>query len=228
MKIVLYFINWNDSYYLPFIKKHYSPFVQHIIMYDNWSNDGSQAIAKQLGFEVRTFGWANRLDDQDYLNVKNHCWKEQRNCGVDLVIVCDADEFVQPYRLTGTAPVVAGYNMISDTLPVKDIFEVNTGAKSESYSKQAIFSPDHIDEIDFVHGCHKNHMKGNIIRDGYCKLFHFRQIGGVQRLLDKHATYRPRMSKFNLKNNMGHHYLQEDEQKRQEWNLLMQNAQPLW
>lgn len=234
MKITLYIINWNDSFYLPFIKNHYGEFCQRIVMYDNHSNDNSVMLAKELGFEVRTFGYSNRLDDQDYLNVKNECWKEERLNGQrsDYVIVCDVDEFLVIDRLEGICPKVIGYNMISEDLPVKDIFEVNTGAHSYSYSKQVIFSPKRMKEINFVHGCHQNNKVAedglSLEGDGHCRLYHFRQIGGVHRLIDRHADYRTRMSKFNLKHGMGVHYLHSDENKRTEWELLKSEAKKLW
>lgn len=205
MKITLYFINWNDAFYLPFIKRHYSQFCNRIVMYDNYSTDGSVDLALQYGFEVQTFGKQGVLDDEIYRSLKNNIWKEERG-KADFVIVCDADEFIVPVHLhKGSNPVVWGYNMISDNLPVNSIFEINTGAPSESYSKQAIFSPE-IDEINFVHGCHKNHMISSLPVSGLANLYHFRQIGGVDRLIQRHAEYRPRMSKFNLKHGMGIHY----------------------
>jgi hypothetical protein len=204
MKITLYFIGWNDKFYLPFIKQHYGKFCQRIVYYDNYSNDGSQELARELGFEVRNFGYSNRLDDQDYLNVKNHCWKEERENGqqADYVIVCDADEFICIDDLRGTAPKVVGFNLISDRLPTNKITDINTGSFSINYSKQAIFSP--------------------------CRLLHFRQIGGVDRLIERHAQYRERMSKFNLKHGMGSHYLHSDDQKRIEWAELQSKAVELW
>jgi hypothetical protein len=230
MKITLYFIGWNDKFYLPFIKQHYGKFCQRIVYYDNYSNDGSQELARELGFEVRNFGYSNRLDDQDYLNVKNHCWKEERENGqqADYVIVCDADEFICIDDLRGTAPKVVGFNLISDRLPTNKITDINTGSFSINYSKQAIFSPREILEINFVHGCHLNHIQGNVTSEGSCRLLHFRQIGGVDRLIERHAQYRERMSKFNLKHGMGSHYLHSDDQKRIEWAELQSKAVELW
>lgn len=227
MKITLYFINYNDSYYFPFIKKHYGDFCQRIVLCDNYSSDESIDLAQRLGFDVRMFGYRGELNDQSYLDLKNHVWKEERGKS-DYVIVCDADEFLMPDILKGTAPKVRGYDMISDTLPEHDIFEIKTGEESENYSKQIVFSPTHIDEINFVHGCHKNNKTGQINDSGFCRLFHYRCIGGVDRLIDRHKMYRQRMSKFNLMFNMGHHYLQEEEQKRIEWNLKMKTARELW
>lgn len=233
MKITLYFINWNDSFYLPFIKEHYGKFCQRIVMYDNHSTDGSQELAKSLGFEVVTFGYANRLDDQDYLNVKNHCWKECRTpeLHADYVIVCDADEFLcrdENFEIKGSAPTVRGFNMISESLPEKSILEINTGEYSENYSKQVIFDPNRIEEISFVHGCHRNNIIGDITKEVDLNLFHYRQIGGVQRMIDRHSEYKKRMSAFNRKHGMGIHYLHEDEQKKIEWEMLKSTAKELW
>lgn len=240
MKITLYFIGWNDKFYLPFIKEHYGQFCNRIVYYDNYSTDGSPSIARRLGFEVRNFGFANRLDDQDYLNIKNHCWKEERTglSQAEYVIVCDSDEFLCPDILLGTAPIVVGYNLISEDLPVNKITEINTGRYSENYSKQVIFNPREITEINFRHGCHKNDIQGNVDRRGACRLLHYRQIGGVDRLIERHASYRPRLSKFNLKHNMGHHYGRPEfssdqintfnESKRVEWAELKSQAVELW
>ncbi len=236
MKITLYIINWNDSFYIPFLAEHYSKFCQRMVLYDQYSTDGSHEMAEKLGFEIRNFGSRNQLNDQWYLDVKNNCWKEEReNCQkADYVIVCDADEFLSlddlEWRLDkpGT-PKVNGFNMISDLLPEKSIFEINTGAPSVNYSKQVIFDPRRTEEINFVHGCHKNNMIGEPVTAYInCRLLHYRQIGGVERMITRHAEYRTRMSKFNLKHGMGVHYLHSDEQKRIEWEQLKREAKQLW
>lgn len=197
-------------------------------MYDNYSTDNSRELAIQLGFEIRSFGQRGVLNDQHYLDVKNHCWKEQKGKGIDYVIVCDADEFIFPDLLIGSAPRVTGYNMISDSRPVNSITEINTGDFSEAYSKQAIFNPDAIIEIDYVHGCHKNRIKGTITTEGHCKLYHYRQIGGVELLINRHYEYMKRMSPFNKKHKMGFHYWASEVEKRNEWNILKSNAKKLW
>ncbi|HXP49876.1 MAG TPA: glycosyltransferase family 2 protein [Bacteroidia bacterium] len=229
MRIIAYFINFNDSFYIPFFAKHYGKFCEKIIMYDNYSTDNSVELAESLRIEVRTFGRRGVLDDQHYLDVKNHCWKEQRDKGIDYVIVVDADEFVHFDTLSGTCPKVIGYNMISDNLPVNDIYEISTGSYSESYSKQAIFCPNALIEINYVHGCHRNNKIGDCFdNESKVKLLHYRQIGGIQRMLDRHAEYRKRMSTFNLQHGMGIHYLHTDEQKIAEWNQLKLQAKQLW
>lgn len=199
-------------------------------MYDNYSDDDSVKIAESLGFEIRTFGQRGQLNDQHYLDVKNHCWKECRDQGIDYVIVCDADEFITlPEKLTASVPACIGYNMISDILPVKNIEdEISTGDYSEDYSKQAIFSPDRIEEINYVHGCHKNWKKGEISEHDVIKLYHYRMIGGVSRMIERHSEYRKRMSAFNKQHNMAFHYNHSDNAKIDEWNYLQSKAKELW
>ncbi len=213
MVITMYFINWNDSFYLPFIAKHYGQFCSKIVMYDNHSTDTSQSLAKSLGFEVRTFGKIGELNDQHYLDIKNHCWKEERG-NSDYVIVCDADEFLSnPIGLKfGSLPMVKGYDMYSNELPKESIFEIKTGFVSESYSKQIIFSP-WVSEINYVHGCHINHAKEVSTPSDLC-LYHYRGIGGADRMVNRHAEYMQRMSLFNRQHKMGYQYLYDEAKKR--------------
>lgn len=237
MKITLYFINFNDSFYLKFIKQHYGKFCQRIVMYDNHSTDDSVAMATLLGFEVRMFGLPGELNDQRYLDVKNHCWKESRG-EADYVIVCDADEFVTPPVFkSGSLPVVEGFNMIDEALPMHSFSEIASGVPSKNYSKQAIFDPTGVEEISFLHGCHSHQVKGNVnfrenptFENGKAhihytaKLYHYRMIGGVQRMIDRHKMYEKRMCQFNRENGLGIHYLYSEESKKIEWEQMKKEA----
>lgn len=224
MKVHLYFINFNDSFYLPFLARHYS-YCNKVVMYDNYSTDNSADIAKQLGFEVRYFGKRGELNDQHYLDIKNHCWKESRG-HADYVIVCDADEFLHAdiNSLTSSIPASDGFNMISESLPVQDVLEIKTGTPDPSYGKQIIFDPNRIQEINYVHGCHVNHAVGIITSHDRIKMLHYRMIGGVYRIINRHRVYLHRMSDFNHKHNMGHHYKHTDAAKKSEWAAIKSNA----
>jgi glycosyltransferase involved in cell wall biosynthesis len=220
----LYFINFNDSYYLPFLAKHYA-FCERITMFDNYSTDNSVELAKSLGFEVKYFGKQGELNDQHYLDVKNNCWKESRG-HADYVIVCDADEFLfgDYNNVTCSLPMSDGYNMISNSLPKQNITEINTGTFDVNYGKQIMFCPNRIYEINYVHGCHVNKAVGDITSHNTMKMLHYRMIGGVYRIINRHRVYLQRMSQFNHKHNMGHHYKHSEAAKREEWNTLMAAA----
>ena len=226
MVITMYFINWNDSFYIPFIAKHYGQFCSKIVMYDNHSTDDSVKIAKSLGFEVRTFGRIGELNDQHYLVVKNHCWKEERGKS-DFVIVCDADEFLSnPIGLQlGRVPLGKGFDMYSNDLPKESIFDIKTGFENIQYSKQIIFNPS-IDEIDYVHGCHKNNATERST-PSELNLYHYRAIGGIDRLLKRHGDYMRRMGQFNKRYKMGWHYASSKDAKINEFNFNLSQCYDL-
>jgi hypothetical protein len=54
-------------------------------------------------------------------------------------------------------------------------------------------------------------------------------VGGPERLVKRHALYRPRMSKENIHRRWGHHYLEEvtDEIRVKEWHEKYQSSKPL-
>ena len=236
MTCTLFFINWNDSFYLPFIKRHYSPFCTKIVMYDNHSTDNSVELAKELGFEVRTFGTPGVLSDSDYLQVKNHCWK---GCTSDWVIVCDADEFIYDLHIDKSLQTLKsygrtileteGWQMYSHTLPKESILEINYGFLDVSYNKPCIFNPQAIDEINFVPGCHRAMPTGNVVwGKQQPKLLHYRNIGGPRRLLERHAEYRNRLSQENINNRWGYQYLFSPEKAQEIWNQSYNLSKPVF
>ncbi len=195
-------------------------------MYDNHSTDDSVKIAEAHGFEVIPFGTPGELNDKEYLEIKNNCWKGNTD---DFVIVGDADEFVYHPTILTTLAIcklneytilnTKGFNIFSENMPEGDIFTVKTGVFDENYSKKAVFDPKKVAEIGYIYGCHRAKPTG-IIKETtpFLTLFHYRNIGGPQKLAERHAIYRPRMAKINLKLGLGVHYLQSDEERAAHWN----------
>lgn len=194
-------------------------------MYDNHSNDNSRELARDLGFEVHLFGTPGELNDREYLKIKNNCWKNNTD---DWVIVCDADEFVYKpgmrYLLSEatksgkTMFKTQGFNVFSEKLPVNDIMEIKMGLQDNNYSKKLIFNPKEIREINYVYGCHVAKPQGNIIEtDEILTVFHYRNIGGPERLIDRHTLYCARMSQFNINLGLGSHYLYDNERRMNDW-----------
>lgn len=203
-------------------------------MYDNHSTDNSVELAKQLGFEVVQFGTPGILSDGDYLVVKNNCWK---GCTTDWVIVCDADEFVMdinvPRKLENlknfgrTIITCMAYDVYSEYLHDSDyVTDIPAyGLRNEKYDKPLIFNPQQITEINYVPGCHSANPTGNVNK-GNMKLnmYHFRYIGGPQRLIDRHALYRQRLSAENIRKLWGTQYLVSDEERTRQWNQNFETA----
>lgn len=237
-----YIIAWNRADTIHMTIKHYQQFCQRIVIFDNYSDDKTREIALQLGADVRLFGTKGVLDDQAYIDVKNNCWKTSR---ADWVIVCDDDEILWHSELSTHLQAAKnqnrsviptqGYSMYAELLPRGTWLEVNTGVEDNNYSKTVIFDPKKISKINYVYGCHEAKPQPyNIPTELYCggnlMLLHYRSIGGVERLIDRHHEYEPRRRKsaVNMKWNLGHHYAEPDDLKRKQWAELAAKSRTLF
>jgi len=232
-RVEAHIICFNESDILAMVIKHYRQFCERIIIYDNFSTDDSHAIATSMGCEVLKFGISGKLDDIEYLKIKNHCWK---NSDADYVIVCDADEilthsifFDQPY-IPGESPTIIktyGWQIYSNEMPKKDLFEVTQGWPFKNYSKLVMFSPQALTEINYEPGCHECNPIGDIQYSTLAiPLFHYKHIGGVERLIKRNALFKKRMSFNNRKNGFGIHYLDSELKTRKEWIENLAKARP--
>ncbi|HDY89095.1 MAG TPA: hypothetical protein ENH82_13395 [bacterium] len=223
MDVVAYAVCYNEAQLLPYYIRHYQSFCSKVVIYDNYSNDGSKQIARSMGAEVRLFG-NSQLDDREYLKIKNNCWK---GSGADFIIVGDLDEFIYHPDIVNhlkwckskkiALPSIEGYNIYSEITPTTkgQIYEqIRTGFYDKNFSKQAIFSPK-IKEINFGFGCHTNRAKG--VKGGKMYLLHYRCIGGVQDMINRHRMYAMRMCDFNKQRKFGAHYFRNKEQLLKEW-----------
>jgi len=237
MKIEAHIIAWNEAEIIGLVIKHYQKFCNHITIYDNYSSDSTQLIAESMGCDVKKFGIKNQLDDQAYLDVKNNCWK---GSDADWVIVCDCDEV-----LTNNPPTeeyladigfddrctifkTIGWNIYSESMPKNDLLEITTGYRFDNYSKSVIFNPKEIKEINYKPGAHICNPIGNVVySEESLYLLHYKNIGGVDRLLKRNAEYRKRLSYNNKKMGFGIHYLDSESKVRKEWNGRIAKSVPL-
>lgn len=226
--IEAHIIAFNEAETIHLTIKHYSAFCSRIVIWDNHSTDNTREIAKAMSCFVKTFGKPGELSDRAYMELKNECWKKNHpgQDRRDWVIVCDADEILKLSKFrsrlaTETGKTIfraTGWNVFSHETPVNDWSEITTGYFEENYNKTVIFDPKAITEINFHIGCHVSRPKGNIVwSTDELYLFHYRNVGGPQRLIDRHNLYRPRMSEENLQRRWGQHYLVSDEERIREW-----------
>lgn len=206
MKIDCHFIGWNESETIALTVRHYKAFCRNVYYYDNFSSDDSRDIAEREGAIVRMFGIEGQLNDQEYIKLKNSCWK---GSDADWVIVCDADEILLP-DIDESNPTILrtkGYNMFSETMSSSDWLVINTGIEDDNYSKLVCFKPSAIKEINYVYGCHEANPKGDVrYSNSISMLLHYKHVGGAKRLADRHALYASRLSPINKKWNLGHQY----------------------
>jgi glycosyltransferase involved in cell wall biosynthesis len=225
-------IAWNRQDTIGFTIKHYQQFCSRVFIYDNHSDDLTREIAAELGAIVRTFGKPGTLDDQAYLDIKNNCWKTSK---ADWVIVVDDDEILYHPDLgfhLELATVMGstifrpqGFNIHSDEMPKESFLEILTGEPNENYSKLCIFNPKQVKEIRYNFGCHAARPVGNLVYDkANLILLHYRNIGGVERLITRHREYEKRLSEINRRYNLGHHYTESEQSKRSQWEELSKRS----
>jgi glycosyltransferase involved in cell wall biosynthesis len=234
--IEAHIIAFNEAETIHLTIKHYQSFCDRIIIWDNHSTDNTREIARLMTCTVKTFGVKGELSDRAYMELKNECWKKTHpgQDRRDWVVVVDADEILLYDRkklyFDGNASIVKtqGWNVFSHDMPKDNWLDITTGYPEENYSKNVIFDPKQITDINYHIGGHVCKPRGNVVwSDETLYLLHYRNVGGPQRLVDRHNLYRPRMSKENLQRNWGHHYLMTDEERIREWESKYQKSKPL-
>jgi glycosyltransferase involved in cell wall biosynthesis len=234
MTVEAFILNWNEEL-LHLTIKHYQEFCDKITILDNYSTDGSDKVAEAMGCHVVKFGQPGVLSDAAYRKLKNTCWKGSQ---ADWVIVCDADEILYHKDLKriltdekerGTTIFkTSGFNIYSEEIPKESYIEIRTGQPSESYSKRIIFNPGRIKDMWYEYGAHTCKPQGSVVESQETLfLLHYRNLGGIQRLIDRHAAYRTRLSPDNKRFGLGVHYTYEDERRVREWHEYYANCKEL-
>jgi hypothetical protein len=236
MRIECFLLAWNEISIMPFVIRHYQKFCDKITIYDNHSTDGSAELARSMGCEVIPFG-DKFFNDQHNMEVKNNCWK---GSDADWVIVADFDEIMIPSRsqllpyfknddwyVTNewdgiTIFKTIGWQIMSEEMPKDDLLEITNGYRFDNYSKNVIFNPKEIHEINYNPGAHRCNPIGNVVwSEEHLYVLHYKHIGGVERTIKRYREYQKRMSKINRQRGWGVHYNQTPVQLRKEWNERM-------
>jgi len=228
MRVHLYAICWNESRMLDFFFRHYEPWVDRFVLFDDGSTDGSLDILKsKQRVEVRRFKRSN--PDSFELSLKtlhDECWKESRGA-CDFVVVTDFDEhlyhpalgdYLENCKHRGVSIMPAlGFNMVTEEFPDyrEHLARTRTlGAPSAYYSKLRIFDPDLIDETDFAIGGHGARPTGKLMlpeRDELL-LLHYKQLG-YDYPLQRNRFLIAGLGPIDLKNNWGFHYFRGNEEQ---------------
>lgn len=199
-----------------------------IILYDNYSDDDTVKIAKNNGVEVILFDSNNTLNDLKHIEIKNNCWK---NASTDWVLTCDMDELLditqdqlKEEESRGVSIIKSeGYNMVNlegDTT----LETIKYGERSDRYDKAYLFNKKLITEINYEVGCHESKPIGTIkYSDTAYKAYHYRFIS-IELSMKRYNYYSKRLSKENIKNAWGLHYLKTEQELLDEFNILRQRA----
>jgi glycosyltransferase involved in cell wall biosynthesis len=221
MTINLYTFLYNEEHILPYFLKHYSQYVNKIVVYNNQSTDNSIQILndwKECEIEIREFNTDNHYDEQTQMDLKNNCWKGDDS---DYVIVCDMDEllyhpnlgeFIKKQGLVDYF-TPTGYHMIGEEIPTdytKQIYEIiKNGTPDNQYNKNVLFKRSNITETNYSPGAHRSKFNGttNLINceDQDLKLLHYKWLS-PEYVADKHIHYGERRSQDTINKGWGVHY----------------------
>jgi glycosyltransferase involved in cell wall biosynthesis len=221
MTITLYTFLYNEEHILPYFLKHYSQYVNKIVVYNNQSTDNSIQILndwKECEIEIREFNTDNHYDEQTLMDLKNNCWKGDDS---DYVIVCDMDEllyhpnlgeFIKKQGLVDYF-TPTGYHMIGEEIPTdytKQIYEIiKNGTPDNQYNKNVLFKRSNITETNYSPGAHRSKFNGttNLINceDQDLKLLHYKWLS-PEYVADKHIHYGERRSQDSINKGWGLHY----------------------
>jgi glycosyltransferase involved in cell wall biosynthesis len=221
----LYTFGWNEMRMIGFFFRHYEPFVDKFIFFDDGSTDGTlELLASKANVEVRPFAYVS--SDSFSLSVqtmRNECWKECRG-KADWVILTDVDEhlyhpdlrsYLARCKEEGVTYIPAlGFDMVTESFPRpgEHLATSHTlGAPSAIYSKLRIFDPVAIDEVNFRIGAHTAAPNGCLVlpEQDELMLLHYKHLG-TDYVPSRHAALGARLRERDLKQGWGVHYLFDD------------------
>ena len=153
----------------------------------------------------------------------------------DFVVVSDFDEFIYSPNLRKelqymkekkqTIAKLIGFDMISDTFPEhkseskKLSFEIiRNGSLNEMMCKPILFSPKYFTEMNFCYGAHFCDPQGTInwYDRNQIYIFHHKFLS-MDYMMEKYNTLGKRLSDFNIKEQLGIQYLNDDIKREKEF-----------
>ena len=231
-----YALCWNEEALLPFVLDYYGRFCDRMTFFDNGSTDGSLALiaahpkARAVHFSSEGFS------DATHRRIKNSCWKQSRG-KADFVVVCDLDEFLyapdlearlaEAARQHVSMPRIEGYDMCAEAFPRHEAGrlitdEVRCGVRRPAWlDKRILFDPHRVVETRYNDGAHHAEPLGRI-REGNApmQLLHYKNLG-LDYLVARSRQLGHRLSKQNMADGLGMHYLSTDEQIRAEFEGML-------
>ena len=240
----LYTVCWDEADMLGFFFRHYDPWVDRFVVYDDGSTDGSLDILRaHPKVELRAF---DRVRSDSFVlshkAMQDHAWKESRG-KADWVVVTAIDEHLhvrgrdmaaylaeQAGRGITMIPAL-GFDMHAAAMPddrglLTD--RVTRGRPRIGFNKLSILDPDAVVETGFGPGRHAAEPIGRLrlpARDEVM-LWHYKHLG-FQRNAEREAAQAQRLGTADIANGFGQHYLWPREQLKAFWDEMEREGSDL-
>jgi len=223
--ITINVITYNESVMIQFFIDHYRKMFPdcRIRVYDNYSTDNTVEIALANNCEVIPYDSGNEIRDDIYIDIKNNCHKY---CNTPFVFIGDCDEivFITQEQLLkeqekGTTVIsFEGWNMItmSDDPDIIDL-DLHWASRASQYDKIYIYNREEISHVSYSAGAHFCALTGNVkYSEHFYLMCHFKALG-LNYMINRHTEFGKRLSKQNLVAGHGIHYLDSEQQIRNNW-----------
>jgi hypothetical protein len=193
LKIWLFAVFGNEAELMPYFLRHYAPWVNRLILFDNCSTDGTADLIRACPqASVKPYVTIDRTVQDSVVMAEflAQAYREARG-QADYAIVVDCDEFLwsrsaplrdvlHRCRAQGVQAIKScGYQMITDFFPdgEQPITElVRCGVRDAEYDKMSVFDPAL--DVAWVPGRH-NYQIGSGQRATALdvRLLHYRYLG---------------------------------------------------
>jgi hypothetical protein len=241
MRTHLYTLCWNEADMLGFFFRHYDPWVDRYVVFDDGSTDGSlELLQAHPRVELRRFE-RSRPDSfvMSHQGLQNQIWKESRG-SADWVVITAIDEhlhvpgcpmrtFLERATARGVTLIPAlGYQMLSEDFPAGGEHLCTTrtcGAPYGMMSKLSLFRPQAIEETNFAAGRHLASPVGRLRfpRRDELLLLHYKYLG-FDRTLARHGREQTGLGSFDVANRFGIQYSWTESELRGDWRRFAERA----
>jgi hypothetical protein len=223
---------------LPYFFRHYRPFVERFVIFDDGSSDNSLGfLGVQPDVEVGHFAREGDSYVLSALQFYREAWKASRGVA-DWVVVCNVDEHLYHYDMLGylrqcqkrgvTAVRTEGYEMVSDSFPDESLRlcdVIVNGMRWDRLDKVALFDPAAIEEIGYSPGRHVARPIGQVAYSTTpaVKLLHYKYLG-LDYLVRRQTELRSRLLPGDVANRYGLQYFNDAEKTRGDFEAVTRAA----
>ncbi len=216
----------NEKYLVPFFLRHYKKLADHIVVFDNQSNDGTpELLAEHHKVTIAKFDTGGLLRDDVHAQIKSTAY---RSMGGDWFLIVDFDEFLWHPKLRAyldtcaykgwSLPLVDGYSMVGEALPEDDgktplTQLIRQGVPDPWYSKRCVVHRSA--QVSYGPGCHGVTMPDTVAWSPTTeiKLLHYNWLS-LEYGLEKRRRAATQLSPENLRFGWGKQVLNLDAEQK--------------